>query len=779
MSREKDRFFNTYLDLIFRYRWLVIVGSFLGIALLTTGVRHLHLQQNYRIFFGPDNPQLAAFDALEAVYTKIDTHIFVVHNPKGSVFNAKAMQAVRELTDEGWKVPHSTRVDSIVNYQHSWATEDDLIVEDLIPLGEESNPEYIERAEKVSMSEPIIKGNIVSHDGDTTVIVIRVQLDPDDVLAVREAGAATLKMLLKSREDHPELRFELSGTGVMSVAFGSAPEVDAKTVFPAMFVLLAVFMFVFTRSLGGTIATWCVIVLSAAGAMGASGYYGYGINPANMAAPVVVLTLAIADSIHILLSMFKEMNKGSDKLTALRESMRINAQPIFLTSLTTAIGFLVMNFSDSPPFQELGNITATGVGLAWLLSVSFLPAMLSVLPIHAHKASSFGEPLMLWFAEVNIRHRRKLVAVVGGSVVFFIASISRMEIDDTPHQYFDESILFRSSTDFFDEQLGFYGFYMSILADEPGGINDPEYLASLDRFVDWLREQKGVEYVGAYSEISKKLNMNMHGDDPAYRVVPENRELAAQYLLLYEMSLPLGMDLNDQINVDKSATRLAVNFRSTTLADVTRVGDRAEEWFIENAVNAYPDHATGPPIMFAKITETNIKSMTKGTIFGFVLIAIILMVSLRSFTLGLLSLIPNIVPAATAFGIWALVVGEAGFAISVVAGLSIGIIVDDTVHFLSKYSRARRELGLDSEEAVRYAFLTVGQALLSTSIIVAGGFSVLMLSTFRVTSFMGALTALTIVCALIADFLLLPAILLILDKRGMGVEKEDTAEEAA
>ena len=779
MSGEENGFFNTYVDFILRFRWLVIVVSFVGIGLLATGARHLELQQNYRMFFGPNNPQLKAFDALEKVYTKIDNHIFVVHNPNGSVFTADVMSAVRELTDEGWTVPHSTRVDSIVNYQHSWALEDDLMVEDLIPEGEELNPDAITRAREVSIVEPIIMGNIVSHDEDTTVVSIRVQLDPDDVLAVREAAEFTLAMLMKSRETHPDLRIELTGTAVMSDAFGSSPQRDSKTVFPAMFVLLAVFMFLFTRSVGGTIATWFVIFLSAAGAMGASGYYGYGVNPANMAAPVVVLTLAIADSIHILLSMFKEMNKGSDKLTALRESLRINAQPVFLTSLTTSIGFLVMNFSDSPPFQELGNITATGVGLAWLLSMSFLPAMLSVVPIRAHKSSWFGEPLMLAFAEINIKHRRKLVAVVGGSVVFFIASISRMEIDDAPHKYFHESILFRSSTDFFDEEMGFYGFYMSVLADEPGGINDPQYLASLDRFSDWLREQPGVEYVGAYSEIAKKLNMNMHGDDAEFRVVPDSRELAAQYLLLYEMSLPLGMDLNDQINVDKSATRLSVNFRASTIAEVADVGDEAEAWLIEHGVNAYPDHATGPPVMFSKITETNIKSMVKGTLLGFVLIAIVLMISLRSATLGLLSMIPNIVPAATAFGIWALVVGEAGFAISVVAGLSIGIIVDDTVHFLSKYSRARRELGLNSEDAVRYAFTTVGQALLDTSIIVAGGFSVLMLRTFRVASFMGALTALTIVCALVADFLLLPAILLILDRRDMTGAASDSEQEAA
>jgi hypothetical protein len=465
--------------------------------------------------------------------------------------------------------------------------------------------------------------------------------------------------------------------------------------------------------------------------------------------------------------MFSEMRKGSAKAEALTESMRINAQPVFFTSLTTAVGFLVMNFSDSPPLHELGNVTATGVGLAWALSVTFLPALLSILPIHPPKSSSTGERLMSILAEFNIAHRKKLAISMMGFALFFLASIARMEINDTPHHYFAKSIEFRNATDFYDTQNGFYGFHMSVSADGPGGINDPAYLDSLDRFAEWMRQQDGVQYVGVYSDVAKKLNRNLHGDDPAYYRVPEDRELAAQYLLLYEMSLPFGLDLNDQINVDKSATRLIVNFRQGSLAQVAAAGLDAETWLYKHGVNATPDPATGPPVMFSRIAEMNIRAMVRGTILGFGLIALILVVSLRSLVLGTLSLIPNMLPAATAVGIWAWVVGEAGFAISIVAGLSIGIIVDDTVHFLSKYSRARNELGFDSEEAVRYAFATVGQALLSTSFIVAGGFAVLMLSTFRVTVFMGALTSLTVGCALIADFFLLPSLLLLLDRRAV------------
>ena len=771
---------TAYTDWIIRWRWLVVVFCVLSVVALGSGMRHLGLQQNYRVFFSDENPQLIAFDSLEAMFTQSDNHLFVIHNPEGSIFTEPALKAAHELTEAGWTIPYSTRVDSITNYQHSWAEGDDLIVEELLNFDEGPlTDSAIERAREVATTEPLLAGVVVSRDEDTMLVSVRLQLPVDDLAAVSVAATASKKLLSEVRQRYPRLRFELTGSAMLSYAFGEAPRLDAQAVFPAMFGLLTFFMFVFIRSPKAILATWAVTILSAAGGLGAAGYYGYGINPATFAAPVVILTLGIADSVHILLSMFKEMRNGMERNDALKESMRINAQPVFLTSLTTAIGFLVLNFSDSPPFNALGNITATGVGIAWLLSMTLLPAMLVILRVEAPRRRVHGERLMTALARFTTTHPGKIAFAMSALVLFLVASISTMRINDIPHKYFNEEIDFRTATDFMAEQLGFYQFSMSIMADDSGGVNNPEYLESLDRFASYLREQPGVVHVSTYSDIARKLNKNMHADDPAYYRVPQERELAAQYLLLYEMSLPYGLDLNDRINVDKSATRIDVLFQNVGMGDVRQAGLAAEAWLNENGVGARAGLATGPPVMFSYITENNVRAMVKGTLFGFGLISIVLIVSLRSVALGLMSLIPNLVPAATAFGIWALVVGEVGFAISVVAGLSIGIIVDDTVHFLSKYARGRRELGLTKEDAVYYAFDTVGEALFSTSVIVAGGFSVLMLSSFRVTVYMGALTALTVLCALIADFLLLPALLLILDRRTESTKSKTATAEAA
>ena len=297
-------------------------------------------------------------------------------------------------------------------------------------------------------------------------------------------------------------------------------------------------------------------------------------------------------------------------------------------------------------------------------------------------------------------------------------------------------------------------------------MSNPEYLQKVSEFTDWLKGKPEVAHVNTFSDTMKRLNMNMNGDDPAYYRLPESQELGAQYLLLYEMSLPYGLDVNDQINIDKSSLRIDVTYADPDLKNIEASSLLANEWLKENGTESMKSNrGAGTTLMFANITRRNIDGMVVGTTVGFGLIAIIMMIALRSFKIGLLSLVPNVLPAAMAFGIWAIIKGEIGFAITVVASISIGIIIDDTVHFLSKYYRARRELGQGTKKAIKYAFETVGTALIGTSFIISAGFLMLGFSTFRVTAYMGLLTAVAIICALIIDFLLLPAILLVIDKK--------------
>ena len=230
------------------------------------------------------------------------------------------------------------------------------------------------------------------------------------------------------------------------------------------------------------------------------------------------------------------------------------------------------------------------------------------------------------------------------------------------------------------------------------------------------------------------------------------------------MSLPYGLDLNNTINVDKSALRVVATLENLTPAEGRALKSRAEAWITANIPTAAGTEATSPYVMFSYISERNINSMLRGTTLALILISGLLIFALASLKFGLISLVPNLLPVVVAFGLWAIFVGEVGLASSIVAATSLGIIVDDTVHFLSKYLRARRERGLAPPDAVRYAFSTVGMALWVTSAVLVAGFAVLTFSLFKLNESLGLLTALAIAAALALDFLLLPPLLLAFDK---------------
>ena len=458
------------------------------------------------------------------------------------------------------------------------------------------------------------------------------------------------------------------------------------------------------------------------------------------------------------------MRLGREKRAAIIESIRVNFTPVFLTSITTSIGFLSMNFSDAPPFRDLGNVVAIGVMMAWAMSILFLPALISVLPFRVKLADPNKASFYDHLGNFVVGNRKPLlwgsVATIGALAVF----IPRIELNDQWVNYFEESIEFRTDTDYSMEHLaGIYTIEYSIPAGESGGISNPEYLKHLDEFSTWYREQPSVKQVVTISDTFKRLNKNMHGDDESYYSIPDNRELAAQYLLLYEMSLPYGLDLNNTINVDKSASRFIVTVENITTRELRETIELGANWLNENTPEFMHVTAASPSVMFAYISERNIKSMISGTAGAIILISIILALAIRSFRYGALSLIPNIVPAVMGFGTWAILQGTMGLSLSIVTGMTLGIVVDDTVHFLTKYIRARREKNMDAEDAVRYAFQSVGRALVVTTIILVVGFSILSLSSFYLNSSMGQLTAIVILMALIADFLFLPALLITLD----------------
>jgi predicted RND superfamily exporter protein len=770
-----DRFAAVLTRKVIAYRWLVIASAVVLAVAIGSGASRLEFSTNYRVFFSEANPELQAFENLQNTYTKNDNFFFVLEPRDGGAFDADTLAAVEQLTESAWQIPYAIRVDSVSNFQHTYAIEDDLIVEDLVSDSGSRDAGFLADRRDVALAEPLLRNQVVTGDAGVTAVNVVLQYPEKGLMEVPEAVEFARGLKASIEADYPNVEIHLTGVSMLNNAFAETGMSDGATLMPLMFVVIFALTWLIIRSFSATFSTLIVIGLSTMVGMGVAGFASIKLTPIAMSAPIVILTLAVADSIHILLSLRGLMREGLPKHEALVEAVRVNFLPVSITSLTTIVGFLALNFSDSPPYWHLGNITAVGIAAAWLYSLTLLPALISVLPytIRQSDTPEWSQRAMDRLADFVIGNYRKLFVGMGLAVLGLIAFIPTIDFNDQWVEYFDERIEFRTDSDEAQEFFGLYPIEYSVPANGPGGVSEPEFLTNLENFAEFLRAHPSVTHVYSLSDIMKRLNRNMHGDDDAYYRIPEDRELSAQYLLLYELSLPYGLDLNDRINVDKSATRVTATVSRTTTTETKQFFAEVDAWMQDNWPGYMHSDPTSAAVMFTYISERNMENMVAGTVLAIAAIAVIMMFALQSVRLGVLSLVPNGLPILTTFGAWAILVGEVGFSVATVASISLGIIVDDTVHLLSKYVRARNERLLSVEDSIRYAFHNVGMAIVVNTIILTAGFLVMTTSAFKMNVDLGLMTVLAIVFALILDFLFLPAMLLLgkRDKESNSVER--------
>ncbi|EGR0926442.1 RND family transporter [Vibrio parahaemolyticus] len=749
-----------------KYSLLVLLATIFLIIVATIGGKNLYFRGDYDIFFDGTNKQLLAFDEIQTTFAKTDNLAIVIAPEDGDIFTPQTLSLIQKITVDAWQVPYSSRVDSIANYQHTEAFDDDLLVEDLLYSEYELTPERISKVKSIALSEPVLKSALVSEKGDVTVVNITVQLpEMDKTAEVEEVVSSINAMIDRYQRAYPDVTFHKAGIIAMNHAFMTAAQDDSSTLVPTMLVVMLVFLTIMLRSILSVIATLIVIIGSVMATMGISGWAGMFLSTATVNVPTLIMTLAVADCVHVIATMRQSMKNGFTKAQSIERSIALNFVPILITSVTTAIGFLMMNMSDSPVLRDFGNLSALGVMVACFLSVTLLPALLKLLPIHVKMETSQDQKHVIdRLGDFVVSQRRALLPLSVAVIVVCASLIPLNKVNDESVEYFGQRNEFRQAADFMEERIsGMTNISIAIKTNESQGIAAPDFLNTIGEFSSWLRDQPETDHVATLADVYKRLNKNMHGDDEAYYSLPQARELAAQYLLLYEMSLPYGLDLNNQINVDKSSIKMVLTVANLGSVELVDLENRIYQWFAEHAPQ-YQVVASSPSLMFAHIGETNMASMLSTLPITLVLISALLIFALRSVRLGLISLMPNIAPAVIGFGLWALISGEINLGLSVVVTLTLGIVVDDAVHFLSKYQRARRE-GQTAEQAVRYAFHTVGRALWITTVVLVAGFSVLAMSSFRLNADMGQLSAIVIFIALVVDFLFLPTLLMLFDKK--------------
>ena len=751
-------------------RWLFFIISLCFLTFIVSALPELKFNPSPRAFFGPENEDLKALEINEENYGRGNAAIMMI-GPKDpaidKILSLKDLPALQDLTAQAWHVPHAIRVESLINFQHTTVENDDLFVEDLVEDASALSADDLAKISAIALSEPTLVKRLISSDGKYAAVHVNFHFDIENEQQQESASGAAIQELADAIEQkYPSLEVYSSGTAISNVENTKLAIEDTSKLIPLMYLLMFTMLAVLLRSLLSMFAIWVVTISSAVGAVGLGAWFNITFNTMTLTSVSIIITVSVAHCVHILVHFLNSYRQGEDKIIAMQESLRVNLKPVFLTSLTTALGFLTMNFSEMPPAAGLGNVSAMGVGLAFIFSLTLLPALLILLPIN-NKPGKGGDmsATMDKIADFVItRHRLLLWGMLGFSAIMAVLAMQNV-VNDRFSETISKPSEFRDDNEMLDSQFGgLYNIDFNLRAGDEGGISEPEYLQHVDDFATWLRAQPEVMNVFTYADTIKRLNQNMHGNNPEYYRIPESRELAAQYLLLYEMSLPYGLDINNVVNSEKSATRLLVSFPSADTNDVIELRERMLNWQQEHLPPTMQHSGTGYTIMWSMLGRRALISSIYSSIIALLLISGLLIVVLRSFRYGLISLIPNLLPAAVGFGLWAMVNGELNMALMNVMVITIGIVVDDTVHFLSKYQRAREEEGADAENAVRYAFRSVGPALWVTTLVLVSGFLMMSLSQFTPNSTMGMLTAIVLVAALILDFFLLPPLLIFMDK---------------
>lgn len=742
------------------WAWVLACGA-VTLA-CASGLGGLRFSTDYQAYFSDDNPELQAQRALDRHFGSRDTVVLAVAAEDGPLFRNDRLAALRDLTEAMAQLPWASGSSSLSNFYTPRADGDEIRAEALIPEGRFDDATLASlRAE--ALNEPRVLHGLLGTSGEVTAVVGYFDLpDQDPTAEVAEVNAALRALAEAFEADNPGLRTYRIGSLAFNQAMADAAAYDQRYLFPLAFALMVGLLWLCLRGLQPVFATVVVVLMATGTALGLAGHLGLQLTTASMAAPLIILTLSISDCVHVLASYFKARSEGLDAAASVHGALRVNLLGVSLTTLTTVIGFLSFNTNDSPPFRDLGNLVALGVAAAWVYALVFLPAWLLITQPAGRRLRTLD---LRRLADAVIRHQRTLRWGGAALLLALIAAIPLNRFGDNYVKFFGPEIDFRQDTEFVGQHLmGVQYLEYAVPAGSEGGVSEPDYQQRLEAFADWLRAQPGVRKVSTLNELSKRIHQVMHGDDPAWYRLPETRELSAQYLLLFELALPSGSDLSHLVNFDRSVTRLTIGLEAMSNEAIRQLDTRAQAWMAQHWPPEMRATGTGVPVLFARIAQRNFESMLLGNLVTFSAVGLVFVLAFASWRIGAISLLPNFAPMLAGFGLWGLLVGEVGMSLAVVVSLTLGIVVDDSIHFLARYSQGRKDLGLTPEQAIRHAYRDVGAALWITTLALTAGFACLALSSFLLTAHLGLLTSVIIVLALAADLIFLPALLLWFDR---------------
>jgi predicted RND superfamily exporter protein len=756
-----------FAKLLIKYRYLSIGLVIIVVCLLATGLTKLTFNPDLETYFPEGHPAVIRYNEIDDMFIPTDNLIIAVHSNEGTLFNGDSLKVIEELTKKSWTIPYSVRVDSLTNYSYVKSVNDDLIVEPFIEEAEKKSIEFFEKRENLVAGEDIIYKSLISEDKKTSVVSIIVDPPgPNKEDQNSELINYILGFIEPIKESNENLDIRLLGNPYLDYISPRIVKAEMPVVMPLMLLLIFFIVFLMIRSYVAVLATFVVILMSLIATFGSIGILGSPLNQMVTTIPILIITLALADCIHLFSIYFQNRVKGISSKESMEKSLEMNIQPLFLTTISTCIGFLCLNFIEVAPLRDFGNAVAIGIGFAFIFTIFFIAPIVSFFEVKTASKVTKQTRFSTSVGSFILKNGNKLIFSITSISFLILLCIPMNELDENPTQMYAEGFTsFSSDTLWLDEKLS-VTFPVNFLAtNEEGQVSDPDFLKILDKFSVWLEEREQVNHVTSLANNMKNLNKSMHGDDPEWKKIPENADLSAQYLFFYEMSLPMGLDLNSSISQDRKSTKISATLKDMSANEFKEFNNEVLGYLQQNNLENMISEPSSFRVIFTYMVEAIVNSLLYGLFIGILLITLIIGLFFRSYLLPALSIFPNILPIGMGFGLWGLFVGDVGFMVAVGMGSTLGVIVDFTVHFLSKYELARKEFKKSVEESVIYSFETVGFALIIMTVVLALGFSVLNLVTFIPIQDFAKFSVICFIGGLIINFLFLPNLLMKFDKR--------------
>lgn len=744
------------LAMVCRYPKRFFAVTFLLALVFMVFNPFVKMVDNVDYFTIEDHPEFQFYEAFKGVFG--NDEFFVIAFESDDLFSVKRLEMLQQISAQLAEMDEVADVISLGNADDIVGGPDYFEVKpflDEIPEEKEALEALASRAAK---NEFFLK-NLISEDKRTAAILVEPSDRPDDP-KLRERLIHNTRALLAPYEKDG-LRFYLGGWTTTNYSLSKYLNTDMMVFVPLTYLLITVALWLFFRNIRLTVLAIINISFCVGTTRGLMGMVGISVNNVTTIIIPLVMALALCDTVHIFAHMDRRLlERFSDERLALAHVLKRVGLPCFLTTVTTAIGFLSLSVSEIPPIKEFAWIAAAGMVFEFIFSFFFLPPLiLFCKPDRVFQTYTAGSRMKGFLQALfqNVRRYYVLVLALGFVVLMGAGwATSRLKIETNLLEFFKKSSPVRVALDFVEKRLSGVGSLdISFQSPEPEAFKDPENLQIIETVQQYVRGLGGVDKAISFNNFLKDMNQAFHNEDPAFYRIPESFELVSQYLLLYDSD-----DIEDYVNADFDHARLAIRLS---------VYSSHDQKLLINEINNYLggiDHkdlrirVTGRAVNSVNLIDTLVNSQLSSLALATVVISIIMFLVFRSVSISFLSMIPNLFPILLNFGIMGLCGIPLDTGTALIAAVALGIAVDDTIHFLSEYQQLRAQ-GHAIPEALGAVTQNKGRAIISSSLILCIGFGVMVFSRFMPVVHFGLLCAIIMVTAAIGDLIFLPAIMLL------------------